>query len=238
MTTAVKNSVYRLEIVSDTDAASPRRNDNLGTMVCWHRRYNLGDEHNFHNADAFLFELLEKTVGDTEKAEQKYDEISGSIDRESYRTHGAYHKAIIDELLDFVKQKFIILPLYLYDHSGITMNTTGFSCPWDSGQVGWIYVAHDKLMQEFGIKEITPETIAKTETILRAEVEEYDHYIRGDCYGFRLYENGQEIDSCYGFIGDFEEVKDRIKEYLPENVRELADAAQYGEEIDEDELEL
>ena len=23
----------------------------------------------------------------------------------------------------------VILPLYLYDHSGITMNTTGFSCP-------------------------------------------------------------------------------------------------------------
>lgn len=238
MTTAVKNSVYRLEIVPDTDAASPRGNDNLGTMVCWHRRYNLGDEHNFQDANAFLFELLEKTVGDTEKAEQKYDEIFGSIDRESYRTQGAYYKAINDKILDFVKQKFIILPLYLYDHSGITMNTTGFSCPWDSGQVGWIYVAHDRLMQEFGIKEITPETIAKAETILRAEVEEYDHYIRGDCYGFRLYENGQEIDSCYGFIGDFEEVKDRIKEYLPENVRELVDNAQYGEEIDEDELEL
>ena len=29
----------------------------------------------------------------------------------------------------------IVQPLYLYDHGGITMNTTGFSCSWDSGQV-------------------------------------------------------------------------------------------------------
>lgn len=45
------------------------------------------------------------------------------------------------ELFSLVEQMdgMVILPLYLYDHSGITMNTCGFSCPWDSGQVGWIY---------------------------------------------------------------------------------------------------
>ena len=39
------------------------------------------------------------------------------------------------ELFSLVEQMegMVILPLYLYDHSGITMNTTGFSCPWDSG---------------------------------------------------------------------------------------------------------
>ena len=35
----------------------------------------------------------------------------------------------------------VILPLYLYDHSGIRMNTSGFHCPWDSGQVGFIFVS-------------------------------------------------------------------------------------------------
>ena len=35
------------------------------------------------------------------------------------------------ELFSLVEQMegMVILPLYLYDHSGITMNTTGFSCP-------------------------------------------------------------------------------------------------------------
>ena len=32
------------------------------------------------------------------------------------------------------------LPLYLYDHSGLTLATTPFSCPWDSGQVGWVLI--------------------------------------------------------------------------------------------------
>ena len=47
------------------------------------------------------------------------------------------------ELFSLVEQMdgMVILPLYLYDHSGITMNTCGFSCPWDSGQVGWIYAS-------------------------------------------------------------------------------------------------
>ena len=39
----------------------------------------------------------------------------------------------------------VCIPIYLYDHSGITINTEGFSCPWDSGQVGFIYVTDEKL---------------------------------------------------------------------------------------------
>lgn len=37
------------------------------------------------------------------------------------------------------------LPLYVYDHSGVRLNTTGFSCPWDSGQVGWIVATREAL---------------------------------------------------------------------------------------------
>ena len=48
-----------------------------------------------------------------------------------------------DEMETALEKKFdaVILPLYLYDHSGITMNTTGFSCGWDSGQVGFICIS-------------------------------------------------------------------------------------------------
>ena len=44
----------------------------------------------------------------------------------------------------------VLLPLYLYDHSGITMNTGGFSCPWDSGQVGWIFADGNAIRREYG----------------------------------------------------------------------------------------
>ena len=53
------------------------------------------------------------------------------------------------------RKDVVILPLYLYDHSGITINTTGFSCRWDSGQVGFIYVTHEEIRKEFGVKRVT-----------------------------------------------------------------------------------
>jgi len=33
----------KLKILQDEDPIDPRKNDNLGTMVCWHKRYKLGD---------------------------------------------------------------------------------------------------------------------------------------------------------------------------------------------------
>ena len=45
-----------------------------------------------------------------------------------------------DAFLVEEKDKLYILPLYLYDHGGITMKTSPFSCGWDSGQVGFIFV--------------------------------------------------------------------------------------------------
>ena len=50
------------------------------------------------------------------------------------------------------KEGFFVLPLYLYDHSGITMSTGAFSCPWDSGQVGFIYCKPFDALEYFGIK--------------------------------------------------------------------------------------
>ena len=41
----------------DTDFANPRANDNLGVMVCFHRRYNLGDKHDFKEPEDFVRSL-------------------------------------------------------------------------------------------------------------------------------------------------------------------------------------
>lgn len=45
---ATDNNIV-LRIMSDDDGLcpSPREDDNLGTMVCWHRDYDLGDKHEF-----------------------------------------------------------------------------------------------------------------------------------------------------------------------------------------------
>lgn len=96
----------------------------------------------------------------------------------------------------------VILPLYLYDHSGITISTSPFGCQWDSGQIGWVIVTKDKINEAYKVKRITKKDIEKATNSLLAEVERYDQYIRGEVYGYRLLdEKGNEEDSCWGYFG-------------------------------------
>lgn len=49
---------YMLTIQPDDFFISPRRLDeNFGTMICFHRRYDLGDEHNYGDNEDFLKDL-------------------------------------------------------------------------------------------------------------------------------------------------------------------------------------
>jgi len=99
-----------------------------------------------------------------------------------------------------VPKNATVLPLYLYDHSGITMNTTGFSCQWDSGQVGFIYVSDELARTLLGWKSITKGRREKIKEYLRNEVESYDKYLRGDIWGWEIKdENDEVIDCCYGY---------------------------------------
>jgi len=112
------------------------------------------------------------------------------------------------ELEEFIYKEYnplIVLPLYLYDHSGITMNTAGFHCPWDSGQVGFIYVPKENVRKEWNVKRISPELKEKVKKLLISEVKNYDSYIRGDVYWYSIIdENGNTLDTLSGFFGDNE----------------------------------
>lgn len=119
-------------------------------------------------------------------------------------TLGDKHHHSIEEATEIENSdKFISLPLYLYGHSGITMSTTPFSCPWDSGKVGIIYVSKEKIRKEYNWKVITKKRLERIEGYLSNEVKEYDYYLTGRVYGYKITdENGEEIDSCYGFYGE------------------------------------
>ena len=110
-----------------------------------------------------------------------------------------------------------ILPLYLYDHSGITISTSPFGCNWDSGQVGWVFITNQTIKEE-GIDE------SKVEEYLKSEVETYDQYLTGEVYGYKIFkvetcsqghEHEEELDSCYGYYGEDECMKEgvRVMEY-------------------------
>ena len=118
---------------------------------------------------------------------------------------GDRHGYCIQELNDLVKRKDVVsLPLYLYDHSGITMSTCPFSCPWDSGQVGYIYVRYEKLRESFGTKRITKKVIKNALECLESEVSVYNDYLIGNVYGYIVKRNGGNVDSCWGYIGEYD----------------------------------
>lgn len=96
----------------------------------------------------------------------------------------------------------VILPVYMYDHSGQTIATTPFSCPWDSGQLGFIFVTRDTLLKEYGGKRVTPKIIETAERVLKNEIETLDQYVKGEVYGFKTKIDGEDGDSCWGFYGD------------------------------------
>ncbi len=178
------STLRRLKVMYDDFPCNPRREfDNLGTMVCFHKRYDLGDEDHGYRFDDY----------------NGWDELEADILRR--------------------EKAWVVLPLYLYDHSGITMSTGPFGCPWDSGMVGLIF------MSEAAVRENWPEWKLPSKKrreqlsrILTSEVEEYDYYLTGQCYMFYVEEaevppdfdteeddtdglTWQTTDSCSGFLG-------------------------------------
>ena len=104
------------------------------------------------------------------------------------------------ELMDWIeasKDTIYYLPIYMYEHGNITISTSPFSCQWDSGQIGFIYITK---------QEAEKNGITKPYELLEHEVKIYDYYLRGDTYGARILDKeGEVIDSQFGYLGDRDE---------------------------------
>lgn len=211
---------YLLTVQKDDFFPNPRREDeNFGTMICFHRRYQLGDEHKYFCSDDLLEEMFINAAGGGEKGKQMYEAFVNSLDLHPGTSAQlrAYSRALMAE----IEKAYVVLPVYLLDHSGLSVSTTDFRDPWDSGQTGIIFASFDKIREEFEVEKITPEIRRKAENMLNAEVELYDAYLNGECYGYELYKNGELQDSCWGFIGSVDKACRDIAEYLPDECKAM-----------------
>ena len=137
-----------------------------------------------------------------------------------------------DEFRQHLKSRtgVIALPVYLYDHSGLALSTTPFHCPWDSGQVGWIWMERDTALAAFsrGGKRLTLKLRRQAEEALRAEVREYHQYLSGDVWYIRVEnEDGDVLDSGGGFYGSdyaVEEGRAMLAALAPEERERKAEA--------------
>lgn len=153
---------YVIKIEFDPEPQNPRTEcDNATMMVCFHKRYALGDWGlGFHGADYNSWFQLEVGIRDR-----------------------------------FDGQIAAILPIYMYDHSGITIKTTPFACPWDSGQIGFVFMTMTQALVNIGKLW----TVFDCVDLLRSEVAAYDKYLRGEAYGYIIEKDGEETVSCWGF---------------------------------------
>lgn len=164
----------------DTSHANPRDMDNLGVMWCQHRRYTLGDED-------FARHIPEH----------------GAVD-DFYRQMSERHSGddLVQAMVKHIKRQLgatVVLPLYLYDHSGITISAGRdllkgghfqrrghfISDPqgWDTSSVGFIFDT-ERTREQTG-------TPLDVETALQEEVKYYAMYLEGDVWGYRLEEKVQ-----------------------------------------------
>jgi len=103
-----------------------------------------------------------------------------------------------EELIEHVaKEDVLSLPVYMYEHSQVSLSTEPFSCSWDSGQVGYIFVSHAEIIDCYGKLDL--DTAKKC---LETEIDEYGLYLNGEVYGYKVYrKDGEDVDSCWGYIG-------------------------------------
>jgi hypothetical protein len=154
-----------IEIHQDDMDNNPREWDNLGTMVCFHRRYDFGDKkHGFNGPEDLQKKLDEKDC--------------------------------------------ISLPIYMMDHSGLTIKTDPMifqamdSQGWDWGKLGYIFADAEKIRKEYSCKRITKAIREKVLEVLNQEIETFNQYVQGDVYFFLIKdESGNVLDSCGGMFG-------------------------------------
>lgn len=113
-------------------------------------------------------------------------------------------KAATQSELDEISEKiqsgeYIGLPVYAYVHGAATISTSPFSCPWDSGQCGFVYCKASDAEDEWaGDSHFRANALR----VLSGEVKTFDQYLRGDVYGYTITDrDGDVVDSCWGFYG-------------------------------------
>jgi len=164
-----------------------------------------------HLADIYVTSYIRTVIGDSEPSEElEYEGVDPQA-----AAYSLEEMLTINHCLTLLSNHFAFLPLWLYDHSGITISCGArvgqYADRWDSSQVGWIFVKKEDLLKEqIATEENWRE---KADDIMRADVELYDQYLTGEVFGYTLYEaelpedpegtpDWEETDSCWGFYGN------------------------------------
>lgn len=177
-----------IEIFQDEMPDDPRSWDNLGHLINFHDRYNLGDEN-------------------TSKSKLE-DEMNADKDFDDYTYFEKWSD--VETYLTEKRGAINVLPLMLHDHSGLSMYVGTTGDRWDSMPVGYIYTTEERI-QKWGAE------LKDVNKILRGEIDTMDKYLRGEVYTYDIVryvtcDHGDQhrelIDSCGGYFSVEDAIKD------------------------------
>lgn len=238
-----KGKARMLVLHQDPDPSDPRQEcDNAATMACFHRRHSLGDKLDEKDPGAFWDAFLRKNMdNDVLLVKLRQHEAKGFEELMEKENTGwgdpedvldLFHSSVEDGrislAMDVLEDRAAWLPMYLYEHSGMTVSCGERKYPyndrWDSSAIGWIVMSKETAMKELGAND--SDWREKAEACMKAEVESYDDYLTGDVWFYTLYESDlpvggnedgatktgkpvseedawEEKDSCGGFEGSY-----------------------------------
>ena len=184
----------------DDSPSHPRRDqDTVATIAAWHLRYTLSDQRTKQTPGEFKLGLWQDAVpGLLDGLECR----TGSLDNAG----GVVRKRVLE-----TPYPGVIKPLFIYDHSMIALSTRDFRDPFDSGQVGWVYVTPERIRQH----DLSPE---RAERIIEDEVTILQEYINGMVYLVLLQRYGQTVEAQ----GDIYAVTNEPPDGEPQDYRLVA----------------
>jgi hypothetical protein len=195
---------FIVSIVNDDDVTNPRDDcDFIGTLYTWHPRYTVGGKNDYNNQErivdlhAWVYDwLIPINYRDVILKGFSFEcEVLMFDAHEANVEEQAKFEALVDE---WIGNNCEILPVYMYDHSGITVSAGPFSCPWDSGQVGFIYVTRETC-------ENDGENFDDAERILKDEIETLNQYLTGDVWHYCISEfagSDKELEEILDSLSD------------------------------------
>lgn len=159
--------MYQLTVDTDMYPTDPREDEgNLGTMLCFFDCRCYGDCNSSADAEEQIAALCRKYG----KSDEEIDEMTNYEEMIFIAEH--------DDIL--------VLPLYILDHSGLSMATYRQDT-WDSSYTGFIYVEKDFFLSACPIKDTERWKEYAKKTLL-AEVETYSAYLEGSVYAWNIVE--------------------------------------------------
>lgn len=199
-----KGKDFWVDVAPSEYCESPRSFDEpLFKIAAWHRNYDF-DESQTSSKSEFLLNLLEEVLGETDLVEEFCEKNAGIRGTKDFDDE-------IILILEDAEDGYVMLPLYMLDHSGIALSLEGFAIRWDSGQVGWVYASKKHIMGELGIPKWSQEAYQKAYKVAEKEIQLYSYWIEGATFevDYSLEEDNL-LRGCEVFYGYPEDHKKTI----------------------------